>query len=159
MTLPLAKLAVLAIKQLTKPCASALKRTVKNSEMLGNVLAYPAQGYHRIEQTVRMRLLGWNNEVTIKPLSKNAATDLGAELASELFVFGIAVVTLTFEVRRSSGKEKAKQEATDQQFISLQNQINDLNNGLNKQTDANLKLLTLIDELVNKIECKEDAVS
>ncbi|XP_057315597.1 optic atrophy 3 protein homolog isoform X2 [Hydractinia symbiolongicarpus] len=70
MTLPLIKLVTLTIKQLSKPLANGIKNSVKTHSRLSRAIAYPAQGYHKLEQTVRMRLMGWNKKIEVRSMQK-----------------------------------------------------------------------------------------
>lgn len=89
-----------------------------------------------------MKMLGWTQSVEVKPLSKQAAVDLGAELMGEFFVFSVALAILYGETKRSQKKDQAKESKQNQTLAHLQNQINNLAFQLEEQheEDKNLKL-------------------
>lgn len=89
--------------------------------------------YHQLEQTVRMKLMGWNKKVDVKPLSAAAAVDLGAELLGELVIFSVALGTLFFEYRRGQKKDKLKETVQNEKLSSLQEQIDMLGMELRTQ--------------------------
>ena len=70
--------------------------------------------------------MGYQGDMNIKPLTEQAAIDLAANILGEVVVFGIAVMVLLVEVRRSQTKEQAKEDAQNEKLVSLQGQINDL---------------------------------
>ena len=109
-------------------------------------------GYNGIEQTVRMRLLGWDRKVVVKPLSEIQARDLGAELLGELIVLLGAIAITSFEYNRSSRKEKAKEKVQNDKLLYLQKQISDLKTDIEKDREVNLKLTNVVRTLVEKME-------
>jgi len=58
-----------------------------------------------------------------KQLNAAAAVDLGSELASEGFLLIIAVVLLVLENRRSSNKDKKKEDQIKDKFAELEDNI------------------------------------
>lgn len=110
--------------------------------------------YHRLEQTVRMKLMGWQKKVDVKPLSTVAAVDLGAELLGELVIFSIALGTLFFEYKRGQNKEKAKEVVQNQKLLSLQEQIDvlgvELRTQVTKQASLQNELYSLQKSLAYK---------
>ena len=83
-------------------------------------------GYNKFEQQFRMRQMGYQGDVHIKPLTDQAAVDLAANILGEVVVFSIAVLVLLAEMRRSQQKEQAKEDIQNDKLISLQKQIHDL---------------------------------
>jgi len=125
-TLPLFKLGTLVIKQAAKPIANLVKTGAKNSSIFKRIISFPAQSYNTYEQRFRMRQMGYQGDVNIKPLTDQAAVDLAANILGEVVVFSIAVLVLLAEMRRSQQKEQAKEDVQNEKLISLQKQIHDL---------------------------------
>ena len=88
-----------------------------------------------------MRFMGWTGVVEVKPLSRQAAVDLGAEMIGEVVIFCVAVGTLYAEVKRGQGKERKKEEEQNAKLFSLQQQITELSVITGKQ-NAEIKDLT-----------------
>lgn len=98
-----------------------------------------------------MNLLGWTGKVDVKPLSKEAAVDLGAELLGEFIIFSIAVTILYAETKRSQMKDRVKEEKQNAKLQNLQDQINGLSVVLHDEIVENNKLVHLVDDLTEKI--------
>ena len=107
-------------------------------------------GYNKLEQNVRMRLLGWDRKIVVKPLSKEQARDLGAELLGELIVFSCAIIITTFEYNRSSRKEKEKERLQNEKLLKLQAQITQLHGDVAKDRDVNLKLTKVVNTFLDR---------
>lgn len=58
-----------------------------------------------------------------KQLNVAAAVDLGSELASEGFLLSIAVILLLLENKRSSNKDKQKEEKIKTRFHELEDEV------------------------------------
>ncbi|XP_066934313.1 optic atrophy 3 protein homolog [Clytia hemisphaerica] len=155
MPLPLIKLGSLFIKTLSKPLANAIKRNVKEHPSLSSTIAIPAQGYHQLEQTVRMKLMGWNKKIDVKPLSQDAAINLGAELLGELVIFSIALGSLFFEYKRGHKKDKAKEAIQNQRLFNLQEQIDILGLQVKTQASKQIMLQNEIDTLRGTLDQKQ----
>ena len=105
-----------------------------------------------------MRLLGWNRQIVVKPLSKEQARDLGAELLGEFIVLASAIAITTFEYNRSSRKEKAKEQSQNDKLVHLQRQITELKMEVEKDGDVNLRLTSVVNRLLEKMEHDEISV-
>lgn len=81
---PIAKLAYLGIKQISKPIASQLKNAAKSSRLFREYACLPpAQFYHFVETRVKMYVMGFGKPVSVPPLNEQMAVELGAELLGE----------------------------------------------------------------------------
>ncbi|XP_022244850.1 putative OPA3-like protein CG13603 isoform X2 [Limulus polyphemus] len=89
--------------------------------------------YHWMEVNVKMRMLNLGKPSEVPKLNENMAIDLGAELLGEAIIFFIAAASITAEYIRSSLKEKDKAVAKEEQFMNLENEINDLKFTVDKQ--------------------------
>jgi hypothetical protein len=93
---PIVKLGVLAVRQISKPLANAIKARAKQSPFFSTYVCMPpAQLYHWIEVNVKMKLLNLGKPREVKKLNEAMAIDLGAELLGEFVIFSVAAVTLT----------------------------------------------------------------
>lgn len=139
--LPLFKLGTLVIKQAAKPIANLVKSGAKNNALFKRIISSPAQRYNNLEQRFRMRQMGYQGDMQVKPLTDQAAVDLAANILGELVVFSIAVIVLLAEMKRSQMKEQSKEKAQNSQLVSLQEQINDLGLEVDKHS-AQIRELT-----------------
>lgn len=85
--------------------------------------------------------MGYQGDVEIKPLTDQAAVDLAANILGEVVVFGIAVLVLLAEMKRSQLKEQAKEDKQNAKLVSLQEQINEMGLEIDKQS-AQIRELT-----------------
>jgi PREDICTED: similar to ENSANGP00000017479 len=98
---PIIKLGVLAVRQISKPLAKRIQIKAKTSPVLRSYLCLPiAQFYHRLEVTIKLRLLNINKPKQIQKLNEAEAIELGAELLGEFIIFGVAAMTITLEYMR-----------------------------------------------------------
>ncbi|XP_076315857.1 optic atrophy 3 protein homolog [Tachypleus tridentatus] len=131
---PIAKLGILALRQIAKPFASRIKSRAKRSYFFRTYICMPpAQLYHWMEVNVKMRMLNLGKPSEVPKLNENMAIDLGAELLGEAIIFFIAATSITAEYIRSSLKEKDKTVTIEEHFINLENEINDLKFTVDKQ--------------------------
>lgn len=136
---PIAKLAYLAVKQISKPIANQLKNAAKSSRLFRqHVCLPPAQFYHFVETRFKMYLMGFGKPTVIPPLNEQMAVELGAELLGEGIVFLAAVATLYFEYSRQASNTKAKEEETEQQIKHFQKQL-ELLYDLTRQQEERIK--------------------
>ena len=54
--LPLTNLVALVLRQVARPIANVIKRTVKTNSFLTKCIIAPAKGFHQIEQTIRVKV-------------------------------------------------------------------------------------------------------
>lgn len=114
---PLAKLALLAMRQLSKPLANWLKVRAKNSPFFRrHVCMPPAQLYHWCEVNVKMRLLNLGKPSAVKPLKEAEAIELGAELLGETLIFSVAAGGIVFEYARQSKNSKIEQDMKEDRY-------------------------------------------
>ncbi|XP_067123611.1 uncharacterized protein [Centruroides vittatus] len=107
---PIAKLATLAIRQISKPLSNRIKNKAKSSHFFRTYICMPpAQLYHWLEVNVKMRILNLGKPADVPKLNESMAIELGAELLGETIIFGIAALTIVAEYIRQSLKEKDKE--------------------------------------------------
>lgn len=99
-----------------------------------------------------MKMLGWTQAIEVKPLSKQAAVDLGAELIGEFFVFSVALAILYGETKRSQKKDQAKESKQNQTLAHLQNQINNLAFQLEQQHEENKDLKSKFNDISQNLK-------
>ncbi|XP_015922336.1 putative OPA3-like protein CG13603 [Parasteatoda tepidariorum] len=153
---PLAKLAALAIRQVSKPLANRLKTKAKSSLFFRTYICMPpAQLYHWVEVNVKMRLLNLGKPSEVPKLNEAMAIELGADLLGEATIFMIAVFTITAEYIRSSRNEKAKLAATEQRFKTLENDVEELRFVVEKQSAELLHLTRMYHAIDEKTTTKK----
>lgn len=83
-------------------------------------------GFHWLETTVKMRLMGHVGPSEIKPLNEEVAVNLAAELLGEGFLFAVGVGTLYFEYRRGVKKEERKEDEQNRHLAELENKVSEI---------------------------------
>ncbi|ORY53831.1 OPA3-domain-containing protein [Rhizoclosmatium globosum] len=106
------KIGALLIRTLAKPLANSLKTQAAQHPTFKRVCINIAQSYHRTEENLKMKFLGYKVE-TIRPLNEAKAVENGAAFLSELFIFGVRSI-------RSSLKSNQRNRQIDEDIISLQ---------------------------------------
>ncbi|XP_070569460.1 optic atrophy 3 protein homolog [Ptychodera flava] len=138
---PLAKLASLAVRQISKPIANYLKEASKKSEFFRRRICMPpAQLYHWSEINIKMRILGLGKAKEVKPLSESAAVELGAEIIGETFIFTVGVGVIVAEFWRQSRNEQHKEDQQNDSIKELYNKVEELGLMMEQQ-DARLREL------------------
>ena len=110
------KLFFLAVRQLSKPVANAIKQTAISSNAFQAVLAAAGQRMHRIQIQVTRAAAGKVQLGNISPLSNDRAVASGAELLGEAVIYSIAGLTVTYEwnkSKRSEAEKERKEEAAE----------------------------------------------
>ena len=107
--------------------------------------------YHRVETTVRMRLLGLEKQTAVKPLNEEMACELGAEMLGEIIIFSICGVVLYFESARQAAKEKAKEDAITYKLNDLKEKTQDLGLTVDRQDAENRQLTRLVHHLESQL--------
>ncbi|XP_076314028.1 optic atrophy 3 protein homolog [Tachypleus tridentatus] len=139
---PIAKLGILALRQISKPLANRIKARAKRSYFFRTYICMPpAQFYHWMEVNVKMRMLNLGKPTEVPKLNENMAIDLGAELLGEIIIFSIAATSITAEYVRSSLKEKEKKAEREINFVKIENEISDLRFTVDRQ-EAEIRHLT-----------------
>ncbi|TPX57301.1 hypothetical protein CcCBS67573_g09271 [Chytriomyces confervae] len=140
------KIAALMIRTLAKPLANSLKTSAANNPTWKRFCISVAQGYHTIEETLKMRFLGYKLE-TIRPLNEARAVELGTSFLAEFFIFAVAGTVVVEETIRSSLKTSARNADIDNSIATLKSQ--------QVQDTEELELLT---ERVQALEMENDAL-
>ena len=102
------KLFFLAVRQVSKPVAAAVKRIAESSELSSQVLTTTGQGIHRMQIQVSRAADGKLQLSRIAPLKADAAREVGANLLSELVIYSIATSTIVYEYRMGKIAEAKK---------------------------------------------------
>jgi uncharacterized coiled-coil protein SlyX len=132
---PLIKLGALAVRQIAKPIANALKNRAKNSAFFRNYICMPpAQAYHWMEVNVKMKMLGLGKPTQVQKLNEAMAIELGAELLGETIIFLSAVGTIAAEYIRQSRKSAAEALAIEEKWNKVDNRIAELEFIADKQS-------------------------
>ncbi|CAI9724081.1 Hypothetical predicted protein [Octopus vulgaris] len=141
---PIAKLASLAVKQISKPLANAIKNKAKAHPFIRKFVCMPpAQLYHWAEVNVKMRVMGLGKAKDVQRLNEQMATELGAELLGEAIIFFIAAATIYVEYQRSAMKEQVKEEEKTQKVRRLEYRIQELDI-VTDQQEARIRELSRI---------------
>ncbi|CAN0316220.1 unnamed protein product [Lampetra planeri] len=123
---PIAKLAYLGVRQLSKPVANRIKAAARRSVFFKTYVCQPpANLYHWIEMKTKMRLMGFRG-AQVKPLDQEAAAELGAELLGEAVIFVIGGVCMVAEYARQNANSRRKEAELTAQLDALQFQIDAL---------------------------------
>jgi len=141
---PIAKLAALAFRQLSKPLAKQIQVRAKNSPFFRTYVCMPpAQFYHWCEVNIKMRLLNLGKPSDVPKLRENAAIELGAELLGEAIIFSAAAVTLIAEYLRQQRNEKTKEDFKEDRFHKLSHDMEELQLVVTQQ-EAEIRHLTRV---------------
>lgn len=105
----LEKLFFLAVRQLSKPIAGAVKSAAVSSEGFSAVLASVGQRMHRLRIQVNRVAEGKLALGKVSPLSDARAVASGAELLSETVIYTTAAATIVYEMGKSKAKEQDKE--------------------------------------------------
>uniref|UniRef100_A0A224YD52 Protein containing OPA3 domain n=1 Tax=Rhipicephalus zambeziensis TaxID=60191 RepID=A0A224YD52_9ACAR len=124
---PIAKLAALAFRQLSKPLANRIKQGAKNSPFFRTYVCMPpAQLYHWVEVNVKMRILNLGKPTEVPPLNEAMAIELGAELLGEMIIFAAAAATLIAEYMRQARNERLRENAKEEKQLCLECEVKEL---------------------------------
>lgn len=150
---PLAKLGVLAIRQIAKPLANVIKNRAKASPIFRDYICMPpAQIYHWCEVNVKMRMLNLGKPREVRKLDQNAAIELGADLLGEIVIFTVGAVVLILEYsRQARNAAKAADEEADR-WSNIESRLTELEILSNEQQ---LEIQDLTKKLFPKKPVKE----
>lgn len=114
--------------------------------------------YHRIETTVKLRILGLKKTQEVKPLKPEIAVDLGADMLGELIVFSVAASTIWLEYKRQSRNDQRKEDTQNDRLSELEILLSDMRLKMETQT-VQIKELTrlLYAQVPNRIEDSHDS--
>ncbi|KAJ9565959.1 hypothetical protein OSB04_001925 [Centaurea solstitialis] len=111
MALPFMKLGTLALRTLSKPIATRLKKRAAVNPKFRTAIMAIAQANHRFTTRIQRRIYARDTDVQIRPLDEERAVQVAGDLIGELFVFTVAGAVVIFEVQRSARSEAKKEEA------------------------------------------------
>ncbi|CAN8000989.1 unnamed protein product [Ixodes hexagonus] len=124
---PIAKLAALAFRQLSKPLANRIKSRAKKSPFFRTYVCMPpAQIYHWMEVNVKMRILNLGKPTDVPKLNEAMAIELGSELLGEIIIFTSAAATLIAEYVRQARNERLKEQAKEDKHCCLEREVEEL---------------------------------
>lgn len=124
---PIAKLAALAFRQLSKPLANRIKSRAKKSPFFRTYVCMPpAQIYHWVEVNVKMRILNLGKPTDVPKLNEAMAIELGSELLGEVIIFVSAAATLVAEYVRQARNERLKEQAKEDKHCCLEREVEEL---------------------------------
>ncbi|XP_077212410.1 OPA3-like protein [Tasmannia lanceolata] len=128
MILPVVKLGTLALKTLSKPIASRLKKQAGLHSRFRHFIINIAQTNHRLSTTIQRRVYGHATNVEIHPLNEEKAVQAAADLIEELFVFSVLFVptAVIFEVQRGARSEARKEELRRQELETMKQRDEEL---------------------------------
>ncbi|KAL7593112.1 hypothetical protein Lser_V15G32325 [Lactuca serriola] len=126
MSLPLMKLGTLALRTLSKPIASRLKKEAAINPKFRTSIIGIAQANHRLTTTLQRRIYGHATDVEIRPLNEERAVQVAGDLIGELFVFTVACGALIFEVQRSARSEAKREEIRKQEIEIMRQRDEDI---------------------------------
>ncbi|XP_055352484.1 putative OPA3-like protein CG13603 [Paramacrobiotus metropolitanus] len=141
---PLAKLAYLAVRQISKPIAQGIQTRAKASPFFRTYICMPpAQFYHWADVKIKMWMLNLGQPVKVAKLNEEQAIEQGAQILGEMIIFSIAALCLIADYIRSSRKEQAREAAHEARLFAMENSIVDLGMAIEKQ-DAQIRELTRV---------------
>ncbi|KAL9243779.1 hypothetical protein vseg_017625 [Gypsophila vaccaria] len=126
MALPFFKLGTLALKTVSKPIASRLKKEATLHPKFRQLIIDLAQANHRFTTQITRRMYGHATDVEIRPLNEEKAVQVASDLIGEVFVFTVAGVAVIFEVQRSAKSEARKEAARKEELEAMQQRDEDL---------------------------------
>ncbi|EDV91573.1 GH17510 [Drosophila grimshawi] len=98
---PIGKIAVLGIKQITTPLSLGFKQIAKRNLLFKNYICAPAgQLLNSLETRCKIKMLGLPQPKRIPRLPEKNATEMGANILSELFVILLGLSLIFYEVSR-----------------------------------------------------------
>jgi uncharacterized protein YlxW (UPF0749 family) len=98
-----------------------------------------------------IRLLGHRN-AKVKPLSEEQALKLGADVAGEILVFGVALSVTAFELNRKAREDDAKKESSAQHEREIRQQLEDRFGAMEAQLKSlHVEQKEFEQEIVNRV--------
>uniref|UniRef100_A0A914XC65 OPA3-like protein n=1 Tax=Plectus sambesii TaxID=2011161 RepID=A0A914XC65_9BILA len=124
MPLPLIKLGVLVLKQLSKPLANGIKNSAKERIFFRTKMVVPlGQFINRLTTRGNMWRLGLGKPTKFTPLTEQAAVELGSETVGEVVIWGIALGTFFGIEWWSSGKAAVKEAALKDRLSMMESRL------------------------------------
>ncbi|XP_017849474.1 putative OPA3-like protein CG13603 [Drosophila busckii] len=133
---PIAKLGVLAVKQISKPITRAIKRTAQKNPLFKNYVATPpAQALHWCEVRSKMWMLGLPQPKRVPPLTEAMSIEMGSNIVGEMVVFLSGVILILTEFIRQGRKDHEKHERHRINKEKLKNEIFTLTERVKSQSE------------------------
>ncbi|UYV74624.1 OPA3 [Cordylochernes scorpioides] len=150
---PIAKLAALAMKQLSKPLSKRIKERAKNSLFFRTYICMPpAQLYHWCDIRFKMRLSNLGKPTEIPKLNEAMAIELGAELLGETIIFTVAALTILGEYLRQAHNERKREQAKTNSVEGLENSYDSLKQEMQRQASELRDLRRSVTALESKVQ-------
>jgi len=135
MPFPVAKLGYLAIKQIAKPLTNVIKHQATQSPWFRKtLLAAPAQWYHRVETTIRMKVLGIGRAKKVKQLDEEQAVQLGADMLGEIIIFTVGTAVIAAEYMRQVRKDASKEDKQNDRLSIVEGKVQELGLTIEQQS-------------------------
>eukprot|EP00300_Choanocystis_sp_HF-7_P016021 c1926_g1_i1.p1 GENE.c1926_g1_i1~~c1926_g1_i1.p1 ORF type:complete len:170 (+),score=37.59 c1926_g1_i1:1-510(+) len=109
MSLPLAKLGVVFVKQISKPVGNTVKAVAARQQTLHTTLARFGKLALTIEHKLNQFFLG-KDATKMKLLSKEVCVDRGGDVLAEVFLFGLVGGATVWEYKSIAKKNALKEE-------------------------------------------------
>ncbi|WOL11010.1 OPA3-like protein isoform X2 [Canna indica] len=117
MSLPLAKLGLLAFRTLSKPIASRLKQQANNYPKFRQFILNLAQANYLFKTNNQRRFYGQTTDDSVRALNEEKAIQAATDLLGEIFLFSVvAGAAVIFEVQRSARSEARREELRRQEL-------------------------------------------
>ncbi|XP_043652448.1 putative OPA3-like protein CG13603 [Drosophila teissieri] len=132
---PLGKLALLAIKHISKPIGNMIKQKAKKNQSFKTlVVAPPARLYHVIDVRSKMWMLGLGQPRLIPPLTDAMTIQMGGDILGEMVIFILGATLIIGEFKRQAKKDRLKHEKHRLHREKLEERIGDLTNKVSRQS-------------------------
>jgi len=149
--IPLAKLATLLIRILTRPLTTLMKSYLKSNQPLENsvireTLVSLGQSYHKFNIRLQRKSLNLSGSHTyIKPLPEDKALENGIEFFGEIVAYGTLLVLGIYELNRRTTQQRTRKAEREETISKIHARIE----GLESQYEA---LRTEIHQLAQSFE-------
>eukprot|EP00052_Salpingoeca_macrocollata_P027205 m.257382 g.257382 ORF g.257382 m.257382 type:complete len:162 (+) comp22707_c0_seq7:2421-2906(+) len=149
--LPFAKLFFLGIRQASKPFASLIKTSARESEFVRTKVLQPiGQGSHWV--TVMMKRLTLDSKRRdVKPLDPAEAVAAGAELIGEVFVYSVAALIVINEYLSSAAKSAEKEAKQTEKIRSLVAALEIVEQRLDELQETQTQLLAQTEDMAIRL--------
>ncbi|XP_032596589.1 putative OPA3-like protein CG13603 [Drosophila grimshawi] len=133
---PLAKLGMLAVRQISKPIVKVIKQTAETNQTFRAYLVNPiAQTYHWIGVRSKMWMIGMSQPKYVPPLNKSMAIETGSNLIGEICLFTVCASLISLEFLRQSKNDQIKNNKQKEEKEKLIKEIEVLQDRVMAQTN------------------------
>ncbi|VWU48992.1 OPA3-like protein, putative [Hepatocystis sp. ex Piliocolobus tephrosceles] len=137
--LPLFKIGVILIRQISKPVSGYIKKKAIENKNFKNICIYCGKKYYNFEQYIQKKFYNANiTDVKYSSfISESKSVNIGSEILGEGFIFLIAALFIVAEYKRNSLKEEKKELILNHKLETLKLQISELQ----KENDEIMKIV------------------